>query len=218
MNGTSEDTVKDAPTVLARRAMTCKTVPTSHAIFSQMVAKIATLGFQKSGRCRFERDCSYLHGRLIFVPLNTEAPPPMPPDPAVILTTHCIEEQIFHNPMYQQIIEQKQMISSLQNQLSVQQEKMSALEVNVKNLTNSFNERINEKVAEGTSTLCEKVEKLEEFIPSINSRITSLINNSISSEGVSSLINNSMIKFGDQENTIQTLKTKVDDVGAQLTR
>ena len=142
----------------------------------------------------------------------------MPPDPAVILTTHCREEQIPHNPMYQQIIEQKQMISSLQNQLSVQQEKMSALEVNVKNLTNSFNERINEKIAEGTSTFCEKVEKLEEVIPSMNSRITSLINNSISSEGLSSLINNSMIKFGGQEDTIQILKTQVDDVGAQLTK
>ena len=96
----------------------------------------------------------------------------MPPDPAVILTTHCIEEQIPHNSMYQQIIEQKQMISSLQNQLSAQQDKMSTLEVNVKRLTDSFNEKINEKVAEGTSTLCEKVEKLEEVISSINSRIT----------------------------------------------
>ena len=62
------------------------------------------------------------------------------------------------------------------------------------------------------------MEKLEEVIPSINSRITSLINNSISREGVSSLINNSMIKFGDQENSMETLKTKVDDVGAQLSR
>ena len=63
------------------------------------------LRFQKTGRCRFGRDCSYLHGKLIFVPLNTESPPPMPPDPSVILTTHCIEEQIPHNSMYQQIIE-----------------------------------------------------------------------------------------------------------------
>ena len=32
------------------------------------------------------------------------------------------------------------------------------------------------------------------------------------------MINNSMIQFGDQENSIQSLKTKVDDVGAQLTK
>ena len=50
MNGTKEDTVKDARTVLAKRAMTCKTAPTSHAFFSRTVAEIGTLGAAEVSR------------------------------------------------------------------------------------------------------------------------------------------------------------------------
>ena len=50
MNSTKEDTVKDARTVLAKRAMTCKTAPTYHAFFSPTVAEIGTLGAAEVSR------------------------------------------------------------------------------------------------------------------------------------------------------------------------
>ena len=170
--------------------------------------------FQKNGRCSFGSDCSYLHYKLVVVPLNAVQTQPMPPETAVILTTHPIEDQIPHNPMLQQIIEQQEIIKSLQDQLSAQHEEMSVLKVNVRSLTDAFNERINQKVAEGTSTLWEKVEKLEEDIPSINSKITRLINNSISIEGASSVIDKLLIKFG--ENTVQILNTQMTKIERTL--
>ena len=148
------------------------------------------------------------------MPLNAVQTQPMPPETAVILTTHPIEDQIPHNPMLQQIIEQQEIIKSLQDQLSAQHEEMSTLKVNVRSLTDAFNERINQKVAEGTSTLWEKVEKLEEDIPSINSKITRLINNSISIEGASSVIDKLLIKFG--ENTVQILNTQMTKIERTL--
>ena len=50
MNGTSAATVKDAPTVVVKQAMTCETAPTSNAFFSRTVAEIGTLGAAEVSR------------------------------------------------------------------------------------------------------------------------------------------------------------------------
>ena len=129
--------------------------------------------FLKAGKCMFGPDCSYLHGKYIFIPLNTE-PPAMPPDPSVVLTTHCVEEQIPQSSMCQQVMEQAQIILNLKKDLSAQQKKIITLEFQLSNHTSIIPRQNDDLVssnsdhdAKKVSILCEKIAHLEEVIPDL---------------------------------------------------